>query len=322
MLDKLSEMRAFQAVADAGGFTAAAAELRVSQSLVSRAVARLERRIGTTLLHRSTRSVSLTDEGVIFLQGCRRVLEDIDEVERSVTSCASPVGILRISASLLFGQDPIVQLLPEFMARYPKLEVQLSLGDRHVDLIEEKIDVAIRLGRLASSSLIARKIGEQRRLIVASPGYLAQHGRPKTPDDLLDHNCLLWDDEHEDLNRWPFEVNGVMRHTKVRGRLVVNNAQALLHLAILGVGISRMSEYRAHPLIRRGELVSLLEASHRDEATPVHALYVRTNIAKPRVRVFLDFLTEKFSSDSSNDANNGGASIRKRNRQATAARRL
>jgi DNA-binding transcriptional LysR family regulator len=322
MLDRLSEMRAFQAVADAGGFTAAAAELRVSQSLVSRAVASLERRLGTTLLHRSTRRVSLTDEGVIFLQGCRRVLEDIDEVERSVTPGEQPVGVLRISASVLFGQDPIVSLLPEFMSRYPKLDVQLSLADRHVDLIEEKIDVAIRLGRLASSSLIARKIGEQRRLIVASPAYLAQRGQPRTPDDLLDHNCLLWDEEHDDLNRWPFEVSGAMRHIRVRGRLVVNNAQALLHLAIMGVGISRMSEHRARPLIRRGELVSLLEVSHRDEATPVHALYARTNIAKPRVRVFLDFLTEKFSPDSYKEVEPGSASARKRDRQATATRRL
>jgi len=317
MLDKLSEMRAFQAVADAGGFTAAAAELRVSQSLVSRAVARLEQRLGTTLLHRTTRRVSLTDEGVIFLQGCRRVLEDIGEVERSVTSGEQPVGMLRISASVLFGQDPIVPLLPEFMTRHPKLEVQLSLADRHVDLMEEKIDVAIRLGRLANTSLIARKLGEQRRLIVASPGYLAQRGRPKTPDDLLDHNCLLWDEGHEDLNRWPFEVNGAMRHIKVRGRLAVNNAEALLHLAVLGFGISRMSEYRAHPLIRRGELVPLLEASHRDEATPVHALYARTNIAKPRVRAFVDFLTEKFSPDSRKDPKSRNAAVRKRGRQAT-----
>lgn len=317
MLDKLSDMRAFQAVADTGGFTAAAAELRVSQSLVSRAVTRLERRLGTTLLHRSTRRVSLTDEGVTFLQGCRRVLEEIGEVERSVTSGESPGGVLRISASVLFGQDLIVPLLPEFMARYPKLEVQLSLADRHVDLIEEKIDVAIRLGRLASSSLIAKKIGEQRRLIVASPAYLAQHGRPKTPDDLLDHNCLLWDEGHDHLNRWPFEVNGTMRHIKARGRLVVNNAQALLHLAVLGVGITRMSEYFARPLIRRGELVSLLEVSHRDEANPVHALYARTNIAKPRVRAFLDFLTEKFSPDSLKDVEPGSASARKRDRQVT-----
>ncbi|HLE67896.1 MAG TPA: LysR family transcriptional regulator [Burkholderiales bacterium] len=317
MLDKLSEMRAFQAVADTGGFTAAAAELRVSQSLVSRAIARLERRLGTTLLHRSTRRVSLTDEGVTFLQGCRRVLEEIGEVERSVTSGESPVGILRVSASLHFGHDRIVPLLPEFMARYPKLEVQLSLADRQVDLIEEKIDVAIRLGRLASSSLIAKKIGEQRRLIVASPAYLAQRGRPKTPDDLLDHNCLLWDEGHDDLNRWPFEVNGAMRHIKVRGRLVVNNAQALLRLAVLGVGITRMSEYLARPLIRGGELVSLLEVSHRDEATPVHALYARTNIAKPRVRAFLDFLTEKLSPDSLKDVEPGSASARKRARQVT-----
>ena len=297
MLDKLFEMRAFQAVTDAGGFTAAAAELGVSQSVVSRAVAHLEQRLGTSLLHRSTRRISLTDEGVIFLQGCRRVLEDVGEAERSVTSDELPVGTLRVSASVLFGQDPIALLLPEFMARYPKLEVHLSLTDRHVDLIEEKIDVAIRVGRLADSSLISRKIGEIRRIIVASPAYLAQHGPPKTPDDLLNHNCLLWDEAHDNLNRWPFEVSGAMRRIKVRGRLVSNNVQALHQLAIMGAGISRMSEHRARPFIRRGELVPLLERSHRDEITPVHALYVSTNIAKPRVRAFVDFLTEKFAPD-------------------------
>jgi len=230
---------------------------------------------------------------VTFLQGCRRVLEDIGEVERSVRSDDVPSGILRVSASVLFGQDPIVPLLPEFMARYPKIDVHLSLADRHVDLIEEKIDVAIRLGRLASSSLVARKVAEQRRLIVASPKYLARHGCPKTPDDLLDHNCLLWDEEHDDLNCWPFELNGAVRHTKVRGRLVVNNAQALLHLATHDMGITRISDHRARPLIRDGKLVSLLQRSHRSEIIPVHALYARSNIAKPKVRAFLDFLAEK-----------------------------
>jgi DNA-binding transcriptional LysR family regulator len=317
MLDKLSEMRAFQAVADTGSFTAAAAELRVSQSQVSRAVAHLERRLGTTLLHRSTRSIRLTDEGVIFLQGCRRVLEDIGEAERSVTSDEMPAGILRVSTSVLFGEDPIVPLLPEFMVRYPKVEVHLLLTDRHVDLIEEKIDVAIRLGRLPDSALIARKIAEFRRLVVAAPSYLAQHGQPKTPRDLLKHNCIVWDEGHGNMNRWPFEVNGTIQHIKVRGRLMVNTAQALLQLAILGVGISRMTEQRAVPLIRRGELVSLLDRWHRSEITPVHALYARTNIAKPRVRAFLDFLTEKFSPDSYKDVEPKSASARKRVRQAT-----
>jgi DNA-binding transcriptional LysR family regulator len=293
MLDKLSEMRAFQAVADAGSFTAAAANLRLSQSLMSRAVASLERRLGTTLLHRSTRRVSLTDEGVVFLQGCRRVLEDIGEVERSIMSGDSPTGTLRISASVLFGQDRVVPLVPEFMARYPKLQVNLSLEDRHIDLIEEKIDVAIRLGRLPSSSLIARKLGEQRRIIVAAPAYLARHGRPNRPNDLLAHNCILWDQAHDDLNRWPVAVSSTIRHTRVRGAVVVNNAQALLQLAMLGAGITRISEYLARPLIRRGELVPLLEKWHRDAVTPVHALYARSSAAKPKVRALVDFLVSK-----------------------------
>jgi DNA-binding transcriptional LysR family regulator len=297
MLDKLSEMKMFQAVADAGGFTAAATELGVSQSMVSRAVLRLEQRLGTSLLHRSTRRISLTDEGAIFLQACRQVLEDIGEAERSVTLDKQPTGTLRVSAAVVWGLDPLVPLLPEFTTRHPKIGVHLSLTDRYVDLIEEKIDVAIRLGRLADSSLIARKIGEMRRVIVASPAYIAANGRPKTPADLLNHDCLLWDEEHDYLNRWPFEVNGAMRHVKVGGRIVSNNAQALYRLAIMGAGIFRMVEYRARPLIRGGELVSLLEQSHHDEAIAVHALYVRTNIAKPRVRAFVDFLSEKCAAD-------------------------
>lgn len=297
MLDKLSEMKMFQAVADAGGFTAAATELGVSQSMVSRAVLRLEQRLGTSLLHRSTRRISLTDEGAIFLQACRQVLEDIGEAERSVTSDKQPTGTLRVSAAVVWGLDPLVPLLPEFTTRHPKIGVHLSLTDRYVDLIEEKIDVAIRLGRLPDSSLIARKIGEMRRVIVASPAYIAANGRPKAPADLLNHDCLLWDEEHDYLNRWPFEVNGAMRHVKVGGRIVSNNAQALYRLAIMGAGIFRMVEYRARPLIRGGELVSLLERSHHDEAIAVHALYVRTNIAKPRVRAFVDFLSEKCAAD-------------------------
>ena len=283
----------FQAVADAGGFTAAATQLGVSQSAVSRAVLRLEQRLGTSLLHRSTRRVRLTDEGHVFLQACRRVLEDVAEAERSVTSDQQPVGTLRVSAAVLWGLDPLVTLLPEFTSRHPKIGVHLSLTDRHVDLIEEKVDVAIRVGRLADSSLIARKIGEMRRVIVASPAYIAEKGRPKTPDDLLNHDCLLWDEEHDDLNRWPFEANGVVRHINVRGRIMSNNAQALYQLAIMGAGIFRMLEYRARPFIRRGELVPLFERSHHEKAIPVHALYLRTNMAKPRIRVFTDFLIEK-----------------------------
>jgi DNA-binding transcriptional LysR family regulator len=312
MLDKLSEMRAFQAVADAGSFTAAAGALGVSQSMVSRAVVRLEERLGASLLHRSTRRLSLTDEGEIFLQACRRVLEDIGEAEQSVRADALPVGALRVSAAVLWGQDAIVPHLPEFMARYPKLEVHLSLEDRHVDLIEEKIDVAIRLGRLADSSLVARKIGEVRRIIVASPAYLARQGRPSTPDDLLKHDCLLWDEEHDYLNRWPFDVHGVIRRIKVRGRVVSNNTQAHHLLATKGVGISRMPEHHARPFVRRGELIPVLDRWHCDEAVPAHALYLRTNIARPRVRVFVDFLAEKFAADSSKGSVKPPSSSRRR----------
>lgn len=301
MIDKLFEMKTFQAVAEAGGFTAAASALGISQSAVSRVVLRLELRLGTALLHRSTRRVRLTDEGQIFLQACRRLLEDVAEAEQSITSDKQPVGTLRVNAAVLWGLDPLVGLLPEFTARYPKIGVHLSLTDRDVDLIEEKVDVAIRVGQLADSSLIARKIGEMHRVIVASPAYLAERGRPKTPDDLPNHDCLLWDEEHDDLNRWSFEMNGAFRRINVRGRIISNNAQALYQLALTGAGIFRMLDYRARPYIRSGELVQLFGRSHHDKASPVNALYLRTNMAKPRIRAFVDFLIEKCAPDPHND---------------------
>lgn len=313
MPDRFLEMRAFQAVADTGSFTAAAAELRINQSVVSRSIARLETRLATTLLHRSTRRVSLTDEGITFLEGCRRLLAEIDEVERSVAPDQSPAGTLRVSASVLFGQA-IVALLPAFLARYPRIGLSLSLEDRHVDLIEEKVDVAIRLGPLANSSLIARKVGEQRRLIVASPAYLAQRRRPKVLADLSHHECLLWDEEHSEMNRWPFAVKGATRYVRVHGRVTANSAATLLDLATQGVGITRMAEYRVRPMIRRGELVSLLEDLHRDEPTPVHAVCTRTSIAKPRVRAFVDFLAGNLSLSGRHDGNRSRRPIDRKER--------
>lgn len=302
MLDRLSEIRAFQAVADTGGFTAAAKQLRISQSLVSRAVARLERRLGTTLLRRSTRRLSLTDEGAIFLDGCRRVLEDIADAERSVRPGGEVMGTLRVSASILFGQDPLVPLLPEFLARYPKLDLHLVLSDRPLDLIEQNIDVAIRLGRLTDSSLVARKLGDLYRVVVTAPSYIAQHGMPDVPDDLLKHNCLLYDETLDHLNRWPFLENGKLRHIKVRGRAMLNTPQSIEQLVQIGFGIARMRKHRALSLIRLGQLAPLLEDFWHDDATPVHALYLKTAITRPKVRAFVDFLIEKLAVEPAGDA--------------------
>src|SRR5262249_24931113 len=149
----------------------------------------------------------------------------------------------------------------------------------------------------------------------ASPAYLARRGRPKTPDDLLDHDCIVWDEAHDFLNRWPFEVNGVIRHVHVRGRLVSDHAQALHQFAIMGLGVLRMTESYPRAYIQRGELVPILEREHCDEGIPAHALYLKANIAKPRVHVFVDFLTEKFAADSHKDMKPASSSARRRAKQ-------
>lgn len=295
MADRFFEMRAFQAVAETGRFTTAATALGVSQAFVSRTIAQLEARLGATLINRSTRRMSLTEEGGVFLERCKRVLADLEDAERAVASPhAEPTGTLRVSAAVAFGQDQIVPLLPKLMTRYPRLEVRLSLSDRFVDLIEANIDVAIRLGRLADSSLIARKIGNLNRIVVASPSYVALHGSPDCPDDLLAHNCLLWDEAHDHLNRWPFLVDGKASHVKVRGRLSANNGHSLYQLALQGFGIMRLAEHLALPAIHEGRLVPLLQSFQHRDATAIHALHVRTASTAPRVRAFVDFLVEEF----------------------------
>src|SRR3546814_6139580 len=201
--------------------------------MVSRVVARLERRLGASLIHRSTRRMCLTDEGNVFLQWCRRILDDVDEAERSVVSARShPSGVLRISAAVAFGLDQIVPLIPTFLAENPRLDVRLSLSDGIADLIEDRVDVAIRLGRLADSSLIARKLGDLQRIVVAAPSYVSRFGRPDTPDDPARHVCLLWDEPHEHLNRWTFVVAGRVRTGRVDGRFMANNGQSRSALAV------------------------------------------------------------------------------------------
>lgn len=293
--DRLTEMRVFRAVVDTGGFSSAANALTVSQSTVSHMVSQTEQRLGVQLLHRSTRGHRLTDEGERYYAAACRLLDELEAAEASVATAGRLTeGDLRITAPLAFGTDQIVPLLPGFMASHPKLRLHLSLSDTIANLVEEQIDVAVRMGQLPSSSLAARKLCDLRRVVVATPGYLARHGRPAQPDDLLQHECLLWQGAREHLNRWPFEVEGSRQEVAVRGRFRSGDGLALFRMCTAGVGIMRLAEHLALPAIRNGVLEPLLRFGEVADDGGIHAVFLPERKQLPRVRAFVDFLVERF----------------------------
>jgi len=293
--DRLLEMRVFRAVVEAGGFTAASHVLGVSQSFVSQTVSNLERRLGVTLLQRSTRQHRLTEQGQRFLSLSRSVVEGLEEGEAAITSDKAQVaGVLRVSASIAFGLDQIVPRIPAYMAQYPDIDVRLSLSDSLANLIEENLDVAIRMGRLQDSSLVSHKICDLRRIVVASPAYLAAHGAPRTPGELSQHNCLVWHGSQDHLNRWPFVVDTEAQEVAVRGTFGSDNGLTLFQLCRAGVGIMRCAEHLAVPAVRSNELVALLTEYQWHPDTAIHAVLLRDRRFNPRVRSFVDFLVSQF----------------------------
>lgn len=291
--DRLIEMRVFRTVVEAGGFTAAANVLGVSQPFVSQSITSLERRLGVQLLHRSTRTQRLTDEGERFLASCRAIIDSLDEAETKIRS-TEPSGNLRVSAPHAFGMDQLVPALPAFLSRYPKLTAHFSLSDSLVNLIEDNFDVAVRMGRLQDSSLRSRKLCDLQRLVVASPRYIAGHGKPVTPQGLSRHACLTWESPREHLNQWPFLVNGRPETVAVEGRVRSTDGTTLFQLCVAGMGIMRCAEHLALPAIGRGELVPLLSDYQAKDDTAIYAVYLPERQLVPRVRAFIDYLVERF----------------------------
>ena len=294
--DRLTDMRIFRAVVDTGGFSAAAHSLNISQSTVSHAVGQLEQRLGVQLLHRSTRGHRLTDEGSRYYAAAGQILDDVDAAEDLIAGAArEPMGDLRLTAPLAFGSDQIVPMLPAYMAAYPRLRVHLSLSDAMVNLVEDQIDVAIRMGQLPSSSLAARQLCRLRRIVVATPAYLSQHGQPAQPQDLLQHNCLLWHSEREHLNRWPFLEEGISTTLQVRGSFRSSDGLALFRMCMAGVGVMRLAEHLALPAIRRGELRPLLQHCQAGDDGGIHAVFLPERRQLARVRSLIDHLVAHFA---------------------------
>lgn len=293
--DRLIEMRVFKAVTEAGSFTAAAGLLGVSQPFISQTIANLERRLGVQLLHRTTRSQRLTLEGESYLLACKGILESLEQADAQVAS-SEPGGLLRISVPQAFGADQIVPLLPRFTAAYPQLRLDISLSDALANLIDDKVDVAIRMGRLPDSSLVARRLCDLQRMVVAAPAYLARHGRPQQPRELLHHDCLLWQGAWEHLNHWPFRIDGKLVRLAVNGRFRSGDGGTLFQLCTAGSGVMRLAEHLAVPAARDGRLDVLLEEFQAQDETGIYAVYLPERKLVPRIRAFVDFLVEAFRS--------------------------
>jgi DNA-binding transcriptional LysR family regulator len=296
-VNRSGEMEVFVQAVDRGGFSAAAREMGMTPSAVSKLVARLEARLGTQLVQRSTRKLQLTAEGQQFYERSQRVLADIDEAERCVTAGAVPRGRVVVNASVAFGLHMLVPLVPRFMQRHPQVLLELALTDRVVDLIDERADIAIRWGPLPSSDLLARRLGETAQSIVASPGYLARHGTPRKPADLQKHSQLDFSYRRR-VPDWPLRVDGQLVDVPVQGSVRASNGEALRQLALAGAGLARLSRYAIQADLDAGRLVAVLEKHNPKDAAPIHAVYLgKVDRVPARVRAVLDFLVEQLGSD-------------------------
>ena len=294
-LDSLTDIAVFVRVVDSGSFTAAAERLDISKSVVSKYVTRLEERLGARLLNRTTRRLSLTEAGRVFYERSRKSLADIEDAQAEVSRLqGEPRGTLRINAPMSFGILHVAPALPEFLKRYPDVTVDMNLDDRKVDVIEEGFDVSVRISELPDSSLVAKRIATCRHAIVAAPSYLEQHGTPRTPVDLRDHNVITYRYQESALE-WHFRTpDNKSTSVAVSGSLIMNNSLALRAALLEGVGITRTPTFAVGKDIQEGRLVPLLRDYGTLEIT-IFLVYPQRRHLSPKVRAFVDFMAERIS---------------------------
>ncbi len=275
----------FVAVAECGQFTAAAERLGLSSSQVSRQIARLEESLQTRLFYRSTRRVALTEAGQTFLQHCQRLQDGREEALRAIGDLSSePKGLLRMTCAVAYGERFIVPLVTEFMIRHPQLKVDIELSNRQLDIVQEGLDLAIRLGRLQDSRLVATRLAPRRMYVCAAPAYLQRYGRPHSVSELSQHNCLIGSSDS-----WSFQQEGRELSQRVNGNWRCNSGQAVLDAALRGLGLCQLPDYYVQEHIKNGALVSLLE-KHQAPNTAVWALYPQQRHLSPKVRQLVDHL--------------------------------
>jgi LysR family transcriptional regulator for bpeEF and oprC len=291
----LRTLAIFVKVGERRSFVRAAEELGMSQSGVSNAISRLEDQLGVRLLARTTRNVNLTEDGTAFFERCRQILTDLDEAELVLTRARlKPVGRLRIDLPVSFGRLKVVPLLGAFRDRYPEVQLAASFTDRYVDLVEEGVDVAIRFGPLQDSSLIARRLTQTQFRIVGAPSYFAKHGRPRTPEDLDQRNCLAFTVRETRLSRdWRFRRGGTEFTVTPKGDMSFSDGAALHAAVLAGYGIAQKHGYYIDEAIAAGNLEPVLE-KFKPSPDQISLVYPQSRHLSPKVRAFIDFMISRF----------------------------
>ncbi|MHA6692638.1 LysR family transcriptional regulator [Devosia sp. A449] len=293
MDNRIGELQVFLRVVETGSFSAAARLTQTTPSTVSKLIARIEARLGTRLIERSTRRLSLTEEGRLFYERGKAMVSAFDEFERDLTAgAASTGGIVRVNASVGLGVHGLEPLLPEFWAAYPNIIVDLSLSDEIVDLYLDRTDIAFRIGPLADSSLTARRIGAVQRRIVGTPAYLARYGTPQSIEDLDRHNCLGFNFRRSGPI-WPLNHGGRIVDHIIAGSLLANNGESVRRMALAGVGLARLGDFHLRQDLAAGRLVEVLPDLGIGDFEEVHALFLGGRHMPHRIRLFLDFIVPR-----------------------------
>ncbi len=297
MLDRVTGMQVFSRVAALGSLSAAARALGMSQTMATKHVAALEARLGTKLLHRTTRRLTLTEAGRNYLDAVERILAEVEEADAAASAETVEVrGTLRVNVPVSFGIREIAPLIPEFTRRHPGVTVDLGLNDRQVDLIEEGWDLVIRIGAMKDSTMVARKLARCRTVLCAAPAYLRKNGKPRTTADLARHNCLGYTlSDLVGVNRWSFGRDGKVR-VKVQGSLKANNGDALVAAAVAGEGVTYQPTFLVRREIDEGLLVRLALDHEPVELDGIFAVYPSDRRPAAKVRTFIDFLADQFAS--------------------------
>lgn len=290
-MDKLNAMAIFVRVIERGSFSAVARELQTTQPTISKILRALETELGGKLIARSTRQLSLTDEGQRYYRHCREILAAVDAAEHSFqTGKETIAGPLRVGSSVSFGRLQIAARLSDFLLQYPDVQVDLQLNDHLQDMVSEGLDVTLRIGELPDSGLIARRIGTTHRVTLASPAYLGRHPAPKSPQDLSQHNCLLFN-LLSSQNQWVYEKNGARHSVRIAGNAQSNNSEAVREMVLTGLGIALSPLWLFYDDLKAGRVVALLQ-DYTAQSLPIHAVAAPNRRQSARVKAFVDYMAD------------------------------
>jgi len=287
------DMAVFAAVVEHGGFSASAQRLGLTRSAICRRIDRLEARLGVRLVNRTTRKVTTTEAGAAYYERCKELLASIEEAEVAVSEFGGePIGTLRVNCIVVFGIMEVIPILPAFLQRHPRLSVHLELSDEPLDMSSGAFDVAIRSGDLPDSSFIVTRLAQTHHVVCAAPSYIARHGKPQTPDDLRNHNCLTLSGLGSNSNEWQFETPQGPTKVRVSGNLVVNSGEGHYQALVAGVGIGRALNIRSRQDVAAGRLETMLEDFRPPKPRMISLIHQSRQHVPPKIRSFIEFLRE------------------------------